>query len=133
MPITSRIDTRSDLAIHTANGPLSIADIVAAYESIASDPSFRPDMGVLWDMSNTNASGAGPADVKAVVRAIGNKLGDNTYHKVAIAASSDFLYGLARMYEIYASRLPIDVKVFRSREEARVWLCDELPVNDRTE
>lgn len=42
--------------------------------------------------------------------------------RVAIVATSDVQYGLARMYQAFRSESPLDLRVFREMEEARAWL-----------
>jgi hypothetical protein len=45
--------------------------------------------------------------------------------RLAIAAPSDELFGLGRMYEMLRGGSPVDVAVFRTLSEAESWL--ELP------
>jgi len=45
---------------------------------------------------------------------------------VAIAADSDLLYGLSRMYEILGSRIDWETKVFRSRKDAVEWIKEKV-------
>ena len=42
--------------------------------------------------------------------------------KLAIIAPRDLLFGMARMYEILRDGSPVEVRVFRDRDEARSWL-----------
>lgn len=127
MPVTTRIDLDAGLVIHDVTGPVSLLEVVSGFDSAAGDPRFRSGMNVLWDFSEARVTGVGTADMKLLIGAIGERLGVDDNHKVAIAASGDFVYGLARMYEAYASRLPIRLKVFRSAADALDWLTEDEP------
>ena len=48
--------------------------------------------------------------------------------KVAIVAPTDLAYGLLRMYDVYRQDELAEVMVFRTEQEARVWL--NSPIND---
>ncbi|MFI5251424.1 MAG: hypothetical protein ACHQQQ_03235 [Bacteroidota bacterium] len=45
---------------------------------------------------------------------------------VAIVASKDFTYGIARMWESFAVETGWKTKIFRKRDEAEIWLRDTL-------
>ncbi len=127
MPVTTRIDLDSGLVIHDVTGPVSLIEVVSGFDTAGGDPRFCTGMNVLWDFSGARVTGVGTADVKLLIGAIGKRLGVDDNHKVAIAASGDFVYGLARMYEAFATRLPIQLKVFRSAEDALDWLTGDEP------
>ncbi len=42
--------------------------------------------------------------------------------KLAIVAAHEEIFGLGRMYEIPRSDSPVEVRVFRQRDEAKLWL-----------
>jgi hypothetical protein len=42
--------------------------------------------------------------------------------RLAIVAPRDELFGLGRMYEFLRGDSPVDVRVFRERKEAELWL-----------
>ena len=46
--------------------------------------------------------------------------------RTAIVATSDFTFGLGRMYEAFAefTDLGFELKIFRSRNEAEIWLAN---------
>jgi hypothetical protein len=50
--------------------------------------------------------------------------------KLAFAAENDEFFGLSRMYGLLRDGSPVEVSVFRSREEAEAWLG--LPSDYRT-
>ena len=122
MPIKSRIDLETGLVFHVADGILVMEELLAAFDTVASDPLFQSDMNVLWDVTGATIEGGGTDEIQALAAAIGRRLDHDGRHKVAIAAPQDLAYGLARMYEAYAGQLPIELNVFRSREKALQWL-----------
>jgi hypothetical protein len=53
--------------------------------------------------------------------------------KLAIVAPRDLLFGMARMYEMLRDESPVEVRVFRERNEAESWLGLTKPAADRGE
>lgn len=45
---------------------------------------------------------------------------------VAIAAEKDIAFGLSRMWQAYMGGIPWEINVFRSRNEAEVWIRETL-------
>ena len=52
------------------------------------------------------------------------KAKSNRPKKTAIVCSQDLVYGLSRIFSVYAGEGRIKLKVFRSEEEALIWLKD---------
>jgi len=42
--------------------------------------------------------------------------------RAAVLASSNLVYGLLRMYEVFTEGQPTEIRVFRKPEEAMLWL-----------
>jgi hypothetical protein len=59
----------------------------------------------------------------AVLREIADNLKRATkIQRMAVLADRELHYGLARMFQAYASDSPVAVRVFRDRDEALAWL-----------
>ncbi len=127
MPFKSKIDVQANLITHFADGPLVLEELLSTFDSVHSDPLFRPAMNVLWDFTSASITGGSTDEIQALAAAIGRRLDHGGFYKVAIAAPQDLAFGLARMYEAYAGQLPIELNVFRSRGEALDWLRGTKP------
>ena len=45
---------------------------------------------------------------------------------IAVVGEKDLTFGLLRMWEIYADEHPFETHVFRTIEEAKLWISDKL-------
>lgn len=45
--------------------------------------------------------------------------------KVAIVCSSTLVYGMARMYDAYASESPAETQIFNTLDEALIWVNEK--------
>jgi hypothetical protein len=124
MPITSRIDSSRDLTIHTAKGDVSIDEIMEKVEALYG--SSHRTLNVLWDFRNAALSRIPSEDIRSLIdlaephRKIPRKGG-----KTAIVVQTAVDFGLSRMYENLADRLPHETMVFQSMEEALHWISGD--------
>jgi hypothetical protein len=129
MPITYRIDERERLVVTTIRGRVDEAEVRAhaaasardprvhacsrALVDIAADVETSMDSGVVSELSMTSATDAPPG------------------RKVAVVASTDSTYGLARVFQGFRMGTGGgEVQVFRTRAQAESWLgiTPEKPV-----
>ena len=52
MPFKSHIDGETNLIVHDAEGPLIAEELLAAFDIVTSDPLYRPELNVLWDLTD---------------------------------------------------------------------------------
>ena len=117
-------DEDQDLTIHDVTGPVSEEEMYDALENFYKRESTTL---LLWDMSQTDVSHV-TTDIlqRFISRSV--ELG---FHRqggrTAVFASEDLQYGLARMSEVYAEMesAPYSFSVFRSRQEALLWLTSD--------
>ena len=62
-----------------------------------------------------------PQQVRALVARTDALLRQGRLGAVAIVTDSDFAFGMARMYQILAEPLPVQIGVFRTLDEATAW------------
>ena len=120
MPLTYVIDKARRLVTSTASGALSYADITAHQGRLKADPDFDPTFDQLFDGTTVTKIELTAAEIQKVARQRLFAAGS----RQAFATSSEFAYGMARMFEIYretsgTGRL---VRVFSGLEAAREWL-----------
>ena len=99
-------------------------DLKDQAEAVAADPRIGPGARELVDLS-------GIEDIQGDSRALELNIQIDSAHReklagmrTAIVASTDLLYGFARMYQSLAEvkDSPLTVEVFRTVEKAREWL-----------
>lgn len=124
MPVVSRIDKTHNTIIRTVTGGLTVSDIAHAFSESLSDPDFRKDMHVVWDLSEADVSQISSKQLVEAVEYIGAHTGSRgADYKIAIVASKDINFAVSRMFEGYGSSLPVSINVFRSREDALAWIA----------
>ena len=123
MPISYRIVPSERLVSTKAEGTLTDADIFDHKRRLAADSEFVPGMLELSDVRAVSELEVTPEGIRRFAAFDKSRSDSNDAHRLAIVASEDFIFGMARMYQIQA---PGDedeaVGVFRTIEEARRWL-----------
>ena len=122
MPISYRILPEKNLVMTRAHGVLREDELLAHKRTLLADPEFRPGMRELSDVRDVEKLDVSPAGIRSFViqdEADAPKLEG---YRLAIVASEDLVYGMARMYEMQAETLPPSVRVFRDLAEAEAWI-----------
>ena len=134
MPISYRIDPARSLVLTTVTGVVTDNDVLAHKRALASDPEYHPSMKELSDVR-------GVTDLEVTAEGIAVMAGfdrehDDTErgHRIALVASADVVYGMARMYQMNTVEADERVGVFRTLDEATRWLgIDEDAAGNRTD
>ena len=121
MAITYDIDQVAGRVTATAEGTLSLDQVLATLADLVKDPDFEPGFDRLWDLceAQPDLSCDHVRAIARVVEALGQTLGGR---RTAIVACSALAYGLARMYTAFSEGVGPETNVFGSREEAIKWL-----------
>lgn len=122
MKVTTVVDKKDAIMIHTITGEMTFDEIKSSYETILSHPEFQEDMNSIWDMRDADASKFENQDVIRIARYFETQLKNRTEFKVAIIVSRSFEYDLLRTYQIAAADLPAKIGIFHNFEEAKKWL-----------
>jgi hypothetical protein len=124
MPVTYQID-RANRLIHTiCTGPLTAAEVVDHFRILENDPSCPDYIDVLLEVrdgSNVPKSD----ELRHVVQAIERVRSRVNFGTCAIVARSDALFGMMRMFEVFAEAYFRKTQTFRTVGEAEVWLAME--------
>lgn len=135
VPVKSTIDPNTGVIVHRATEQLSMPDLLNALDRIGKHPLYQPGANALWNLSDVTLANAESRDLRELAGKVRQIIeGRGTGYKVAIVAPRDVDYGVARMYEAYASELPVDLRVLRNSEDAWEWLTGrsepDLPQQD---
>jgi hypothetical protein len=115
-------DEYQDLTLHDVTGLVSEEEM---YDALENFYKREPTALLLWDMSQADVSHVTPDILQKFVRkstelAVRRQGGG----RIAVVASEDLQYGLARMSGVFAEMesAPYSFSAFRSRQEALQWL-----------
>lgn len=95
-------------------------DILSAIDAVAAENNLNELR--LWDLSRGNSNLTAEELQKLADYARSRFLLPS---KVAIVAPKDLEFGLSRIYEVYREEGLVKHRVFRTEQEARVWLSSE--------
>jgi len=123
MPVHDRFDAEANLLIVTFEGTLGDEDLLQYVRHALERSEVPPGRNELIDLSRVEAG----AEISSqVVRRVADRFNraDRAREgsRVAIIATTDVHYGLSRMYQAFRSEAPVDLRVFRTMDEARAWL-----------
>ena len=120
MPLSFVIDKQSRLVISTASGAVTYSEIAAHQVGLRNHPDFDPTFDQLIDATGVKKIAVTIEEIRTVARQRIFEAGS----RQAFATSSEFAYGMARMFELYreASGSARPVRVFNSLEAAQEWL-----------
>jgi hypothetical protein len=129
LTVHTAIDAAAGVIIHTVVGDLGIDDVQQAFALRSSHPDYHPEMCVLWDLSQANASRISTDEIRRLAQRNKSRVKKTGIgYKVAFVAPRDIEYGLSRMYEMFSDETPVENRVFRTIEEARLWLSPQQAI-----
>jgi hypothetical protein len=125
MAIKTHIDPDTGLRRHEVQGKFTLVDIRQTLEAIYSGPDFRPDADVLWDFRDATPDFSAD-DVRQLAEFVAQNWGPEGRSKAAFVVSSDYQFGMSRMYEmLLKSQSKNALMVFRDFDDAERWLADD--------
>jgi hypothetical protein len=118
-PVTYRFE--GDLLLTTLEGPTGYEDVHRHFNKLCADPCFRPGMPALIDCRRVQSLFS-ISDLRKVAADVRSRPEMSVPGRAAVLASSNLVYGLLRMYEVFSDGDPVEIRVFRKPEEAMAWL-----------
>jgi hypothetical protein len=123
LTVHTAIDAAAGVITHTVVGDLGIDDVQQAFALRTTLPDFKPGMRVLWDLCQANASRLSTDEIRQIAQRNKSQVKKaGVGYKVAFVAPRDIEYGLSRMFEMFSDETPVQIRVFRTTDEARRWL-----------
>ena len=122
MPIDYRVDSEQGILFVAVIGELDETELNDHATRMERDPTIIPELNALVDLREARVLGLqGKAIRNLAVRFREmNLVGDGS--KLAIAATNDVVFGMARIYGAVRSNSKLEARVFREIDEARDWL-----------
>ena len=121
MPVTYQIDKASKIIRTRCTGPVTLEEVIDHFRVLEQDPDCPVFVDVLLDLSE-ETSVPKKENLHDVTREIGRIRGTVQFGACAIVACTDALYGMLRMFEVFAEQYFHESYVFRKTSEAEAWL-----------
>jgi hypothetical protein len=121
MPVTYQIDRAKQLVRTSCTGVTTLEEVLQHFADLTQDPSCPERLHVLLDLSEMTSLPASE-QLRAVAVEIGRIVPRVKFLNCAIIAPRDALFGMARMFEVFAEGGFEATRVFRTREEGLLWL-----------
>src|SRR5262249_25238530 len=128
MPVTYRID-KANRIIHTrCVGQVTIEEVIEHFRELERDPDGAGLLDVLLDLTE-QTSIPKKEYLHEITREIERIRAKVRFGICAIAASTDALFGMLRMFEVFAEKQFQALRVFRTVREAAAWLAAHHPTS----
>lgn len=107
-------------------GSLRMEEVLTAQRKLYVDLDFDPSHPCLWDATQADvAGGMTGSEMQAAAERSEPLWKKMRGGKTAILVGNAADFGMGRMYEQIASKMPRTLRVFASRAEAMAWLADQ--------
>jgi hypothetical protein len=124
MPVTCQIDGANRL-IHTkCIGSITVDEVIDHFRMLEQDPSCPDRLDVLLEVRK-GTSVPKRDELREVVGEIARVRGRVQFGACAIVADSDVLFGMMRMFEVFAEDQFRKTKAFRTVDAAQAWLAEQ--------
>jgi hypothetical protein len=121
MPVEIRYDNEKGLLYGSLCSPLTYDEFQSAIETITQSPEYPPDVRTLWDLRQLDFKQTDRKFGETLI-AIKQRFPERGTARLAFVVKDDLGFGMSRMYEALADRLPQQTKVFKSYSEGENWL-----------
>jgi hypothetical protein len=104
------------------SGVVTEEDILSAFDDTVSFKNYKNGMGRLWDLRDTDLSSLSPASIERFTSYHSKFPTEINDVKVALVATKQIEFGIAQIYELYASDLLTNTNVFTDIEKTEAWM-----------
>jgi ATP phosphoribosyltransferase regulatory subunit HisZ len=122
MPISHRFDSSMNVLFVEMRGALSDEELLQYAKTATTDTEIPRFCHELIDLRGAEGQGASTESLRRVAATFQDAEQAPEGVKIALVASSDAAYGIARMYQAFRAGSQAVFHVFRQMDEARAWL-----------
>jgi len=122
MPVTYQINRETGFIETHCTGEVTFDEVMGHFRQLEAEPSLPERLDVLLDLERTTTLPES-AQLQEVTRAVERLKAKVQWGACAIVASSDALFGMIRMFEVFAEGSFDRIRVFRVRKDAERWLA----------
>ena len=121
MPIQISIDSAHKRIHANLSGVVSFAEMANAINSVVDDPLFFSGMNILSDHTDREKP-ISTSTARALATHIEKLKERFSNSRWAVVTNKEASYGMMRMLSVFLEKIPMELHVFYSKEEADVWL-----------
>ncbi len=121
MPVLYTIDPEQRRIRTTCSGYVTFAEVCEHFRELRGDPQFRDLLDVLLDLSGCTSLPT-PDQLREVVSQIDAIGGRWRFGACAIIAIDEALFGMTRIFEVYARDVFTATDIFRNVPDGERWL-----------
>ena len=125
MPIHIHYNPELNYIVLKPVGVLTIKMLSDLDGPLISSEEFPPDVNTIWDMRETDYSNINKTFLEELIELRNRNYLVRGKAKLAYVASSDFEFGITRMYEMLSVNIKQKMHIFRTIEEAETWLTSD--------
>jgi hypothetical protein len=126
VPVTYVIDKTKGLILTRCVSGVTPEEVIEHFRALENDAECPDQLDVLLDLCEQTSIPTGD-ELRRVVREIRRVRGAVRFRACAIIACSDALFGMLRMFEVFAEKHFTQTRVFRTSGEAEDWLASQTP------
>lgn len=115
------IEISGPIVLVTIEGRMDQNGALTVLESFTSDPAFRPEFGICYDVRMNHYFPA-YLEVMSFYHEYSRRFHRRIKGKVAIIVNSNVQFGIARMATTVLSSILPQMEIFRTKEEGLRWL-----------
>jgi hypothetical protein len=126
VPVTYRIDKAHGIIRTRCTGAVTLEEVIGHFHQLERDPECPSHLDVLLDLSGETSIPTTEylREITTEIARIRNKV---QFGICAIAATTDALYGMLRMFQVVTEPYFREACVFRTVHEAETWLASKQP------
>ncbi len=122
MPVTYQII--QDILYTECAGNVTFREVMDHFRVLAKDTALPKSVDVLLDLTQLDSLPES-GQLRGVSSEIGKIRDQVRFEALAVAASSDVLFGMCRMFEVFAEPHFRAITVFRRLQEAKEWIAEQ--------
>ena len=126
MPVTYQIDKANRIIRTKCSGLVTIEEVLDHFRELERDPECPDYVDVLLDLSEESTVPT-KNNLQEMILEISRIRGRVQFGTCAVVACTDALFGMLRMFEVFAEQYFRETRVFRSAGEAEAWLASRRP------
>ncbi|MCK4539439.1 MAG: hypothetical protein KAV42_11640 [Candidatus Krumholzibacteria bacterium] len=127
MSVSYRIDRRSGVVLSKATGRVTYEDMLGTIKATINDTRRGSPYRELFDLRDVVEYDIDGDGIKKLVSYVTSRGRLVRFGRVAYVPSKDMVYGIGRIFEAYASDVPLEFMVFGDIDQASSWVGISLP------
>ena len=122
MPVIYHINRDTAFIETHCTGEVTLDEVLDHFLQLEAEPALPRRLDVLLDLDKTTSLPES-SQLMEVTKAVERLRAKVEWGACAIVASHDALYGMSRIFEVFAEKQFARISVFRDREDAKRWIA----------